>query len=121
MASSIKNGQATAKAASKAASRVAKRAGHGTATRAKTPIIEICESFCWGERNGNSDGIGEQTHARRAGCGEYDVTADTDMRVCFCNRSDGERFSLSLDAVYQHLIEGRMRLKNGRLPSVTHA
>ena len=88
-------------------------------TSAKTPIIEICESFCWGERSGADTGNGEQTQARRACCGEYDVTADSDMRVC--NSHDGERFSLSIDAVYQHLIEGRMRLKNGRLPSVTHA
>ena len=95
--------------------------GRASAASAKTPVIEICESFCWGERNDAGDLSGEQTKARRACCGEYDVTADTDMRVCFCNRSDGERFSLSIDAVYQHLIEGRMRLKNGRLPSVTHA
>ncbi|MEE2690694.1 MAG: hypothetical protein VX640_04035 [Pseudomonadota bacterium] len=51
--------------------------------------------------------------------GEYDITRLSDCEIGFCNCATRHAFSMSVDAMQQHLCEGRMRLLGGdRLPSV---
>ncbi|MEQ8179981.1 MAG: hypothetical protein RIC52_18795 [Amphiplicatus sp.] len=50
--------------------------------------------------------------------GEYDITRVSDCEIGFCNCATSHAFSMSVDAVHQHLCEGRMRLVGGdRLPA----
>lgn len=53
----------------------------------------------------------------RAPSGEYDLTCEDGCRICFCHCQEKIQFSLSIDAVIQHLTEGRIALKAGaKLP-----
>lgn len=54
----------------------------------------------------------------RAPIGEYDISRLSDGEIGFSSRATQHAFSMSVDAVQQHLCEGRMRLVGGdRLPS----
>ena len=73
-------------------------------TEAQTePVAVVCERI--------SLGAGED--ARIVRVGDYAVSCDPGCRLCFRNCEDGEVFTLSVDAVRQHLAEGRLRMKSG--------
>ncbi|HXI87983.1 MAG TPA: hypothetical protein VNH64_11025 [Parvularculaceae bacterium] len=51
--------------------------------------------------------------------GEYDISCAADNEIAFKSRSGACAFTLSLDALAQHLSEGRISLIGGRaLPPV---
>lgn len=50
--------------------------------------------------------------------GEYEITRVSEREIGFSNAAASCAFSMSVDAVHQHLCEGRMRLLGGdRLPA----
>lgn len=52
----------------------------------------------------------EEARPSRAPCGEYALDVKDGARVAFARPESDTAFSLSLDAVLQHVGEGRMRL-----------
>ncbi|MEE2690693.1 MAG: hypothetical protein VX640_04030 [Pseudomonadota bacterium] len=53
--------------------------------------------------------------ARPAPCGEYALVLGDNLSVAFRRGAEAPAFSLSLDEVVQHVIEGRVRIVGGKL------
>ncbi|MBI1365755.1 MAG: hypothetical protein GC153_07320 [Alphaproteobacteria bacterium] len=47
--------------------------------------------------------------------GEYEIVRNGEDQICFKNGSQDNVFTLSLDALVQHLFEGRISLIGGRI------
>lgn len=46
--------------------------------------------------------------------GEYEISRDNDGSVCFSSCATASAFRLSIDALLQHVSEGRIRLIGGQ-------
>ena len=57
--------------------------------------------------------IGGDAPACCAPCGDYEVTAAENARLHFCQCDGAAQFFLSIDAVMQHMNEGRIRMNGG--------
>lgn len=48
--------------------------------------------------------------------GEYEVCRTCDGHVSFCHCANERRFTLSMDALTQHVAEGRIIMPHGPIP-----
>ena len=48
-----------------------------------------------------------------APCGDYEITEASNQRLCFSHCDGAGAFHLSIDAVMQHVCEGRIRINDG--------
>lgn len=58
----------------------------------------------------------EETGRVAAPYGEYEICRTCDGAVSFCHCGDARCFTLSFDALLQHVAEGRIVLKQARIP-----
>lgn len=62
----------------------------------------------------------EEARLYTAARGEYDVCRTCDGLVTFCHCETREAFALSVDAVGQHVCEGRIKIAGGKIPDETN-